>query len=903
MARMPVLPTGTVTFLFTDLERSTRLWEEFPEAMKDAVAAHDRIVRGAIESRDGHVFSTGGDAFAAAFSRPGDAMVSAVEIQRGLDGHDWPPGCELRARIGIHSGTADERDGDYFGPTVNRAARLMSAGHGGQVLVSLVTEEMAREQLPAGLVLQDLGRHRLRDLSQAEHVFQVGDGEFPSLRTLDAVPNNLPVQRSSFVGRTEELARLSDLLAEHRLVTLTGVGGTGKTRLALELAASVSQQFPDGAFVVEAAPISDPSDIVTRVAASIGMSQGGEDRLDTGDLVAFLVQRRFLLVLDNCEHLIDACADLVDDLLAGCPDLTVLATSREALEVEGERSWRVPSLGLSDDGREDEAVRLFVDRAAAARSDFVPNADDIETVAEICRRLDGIPLAIELAAARVRHLSVAQITDRLDDRFRLLTGGRRRARQRQQTLEATLDWSHDLLSETEKILFRRISVFVGTFSLDAVDGICADEVTGPPLDVLASLVDKSLVTTQEDSDMVRYRLLETVRMYAQERLVDAGEAEEIRERHRDWFLDRLETSAVDIDHRFRSRHVKETKADFGNILATLEWSEEEGRLDLVARSTAAVHAFWWMFARFAEAERWLSAGEPAFDELTAEQQVRWLTTKTFIGMVRSDARHMVDCANRAIALDRARQSTFLPFAYVTLAEVALWSDTDEALRNLEEARRCPATLVSRAMAGWIDSMEGVARLVAGDFEGTIAVTEQALEELVDGDQMFRPLTSLSLAHALHFSGDQHGALEAAASARASMPEFVQWASHLLWFGAEALPRAALGEIREAADLLRTQLDVARRDYPHVPQHEAIAVNGIAGVATIAGQYERAARLLVAIGSRFFYRSEWSYATARHYAQVCHEALGEEMFQRCMDEVAVSSDVEIVAAAEEILDAL
>jgi predicted ATPase/class 3 adenylate cyclase len=525
------LPSGTVTFLFTDLEGSTRLWEEHPDAMRAALARHDEVVRHAIEGHDGFVVKTTGDGFHAAFGTAHDAVDAAVAAQLALGEGPWEVTGPLKVRMGLHTCEAELRDGDYYGSAVNRAARLMSVAHGGQVVASAATSELVRG---GSVELVDLGEHRLRDLTTTERVLQVHapglTREFPPLRTLDALPGNLPRQVTTFVGREAEIASLAELVRDAPLVTLTGVGGVGKTRLALQVATEVVARFPDGAWLCEFASVTDRSAVWDTLAASLRVQPFPGRSLEESAL-EYLTAKRLLLVLDNCEHLLDAIAGLVDAIARRCPHVSVLATSREGLALAGERIVAVPTLGVpradaAGDARlHADAVQLFADRAAAAQRDFALTDHNIETVAVLCRRLDGIPLAIELAAARVRSMSPEDLVARLDQRFKLLTRGSRAALERHQTLRSTIDWSYDLLDPTERLALDRLSVFAGGCDLAAAEVVLA----GDDLDVfdvddvLAQLVDKSLVVVERHDTGVRYRLLETIRQYAAERLQRDGD--------------------------------------------------------------------------------------------------------------------------------------------------------------------------------------------------------------------------------------------------------------------------------------------------------------------------------------------------------------------------------------------
>lgn len=534
---MTTPPTGTVTFLFTDIQGSTKLWREHPEAMKRSHARHNAILQNAIETNNGYIFQIIGDAFCAAFHKAGDAVKAALQAQAELTSEAWGEAI-IKVRMGIHTGEAElKEDGQYNGyMTLSRTQRLMSAGHGGQVLISLASEELIRDDPPANLELRDLGERRLKDLIRPKRIFQLVapdlPSEFPPLKTLDAFPNNLPLQLTSFIGRETQIAQVKKELDEHRLVTLTGSGGTGKTRLSLQVAADLLDAFPNGVWFVELAPLSDPDLIPQTILSAIGISEQ-KDRAALEVLQDYLQTRTTLLVLDNCEHLITRAAEVANAILTAAPKVKILASSREALGVQGELSWHVPSLSLPDPKKlpepealtQYEAVRLFIDRAMLVNSYFTVTKDNAPAIAQICFRLDGIPLALELAAARVRMLSVDQISSRLDDRFRLLTGGARTALPRQQTLRATIDWSYDLLAENEQLLLRRLAVFAGGWTLELAEQTCSDETIDPyeVMDMLGKLVDKSLVAVYESVTGTRYRILETVRQYAREKLFESGE--------------------------------------------------------------------------------------------------------------------------------------------------------------------------------------------------------------------------------------------------------------------------------------------------------------------------------------------------------------------------------------------
>jgi len=598
-----LLPTGTVTLLLADVEGSTRLWETQPEEMTAAFARLDHALCDLVCAHGGvrPVEQGEGDSFVAAFARASDAVACALGLQPA-------PLAPIRLRIGVHTGEVQLRDeGNYIGPAINRAARIRDLAHGGQTVLSGTTEDLVADVLLADAWLTDLGRHELRGVPRPERVVQLCHpdlrNDFPPLRTPKRVgAHNLPVQLTSFVGRQAEMHEVRQLLAGNRLVTLTGAGGAGKTRLAVEIVARIAAEFGDGVWYVDLAPITDPGVEPVALARALGLpDQPGRSTMDT--LLRFVRDRRMLVVLDNCEHLLDASADLVVALLGAAPGLTVLATSREPIGVAGEVSWRVPSLSLAD-----EAIELFTDRARRVRPDFAVSDDNAAVVTEICRRLDGLPLAIELAAARVRALSLLEIVDSLHDRFRLLTGGARTAVRRQQTLRASVDWSHALLTQPERVLFRRLAVFLGGFDLAAAQAVAGGgEVERfQVLDQLTLLVDKSLVVAEHTGGATRYRLLETVRQYALEKLGESGEADSMRSRHRDHYT----AMAALLDApagRDYERRVEQAETEIDNLRAAFAWSRENSDIELALALVSALQPLWQARGRIREGLAWFDA--------------------------------------------------------------------------------------------------------------------------------------------------------------------------------------------------------------------------------------------------------------------------------------------------------
>ncbi len=606
------LPSGVVTFMFSDIEGSTRLWESDPSGMRRSLARHDEIFRDHVADAGGHVFKHTGDGFAAAFESGSAGLSAAVTVSAALALEPWD-GPPLAVRIGLNSGEAEPVDGDYFGSTITRSARVMDAGNGEQVIVSDMARQLVGDQVPAGAVLVDQGEHRLKDLGEPLRLHRVvctGAEDDRPLRTLERAPHNLPVQLSTFVGRAGHIKEVADLVRQSRLVTLTGIGGVGKTRLSLQVAAELLGEFEHGAWFVELAGLGEAGLLADTVSSELSVppdsTASAEDRL-----VRFLSNRSALLVIDNCEHLIDDVAEFVDRMLRMCSDVHILTTSREGLAVTGEVLWRVPSLRVDDEA---DAVELFAERARLVQPGFAVNETNLAAVAELCVRLDGIPLAIELATARLKMLSVEQISQHLGDRFRLLTGGSRTAVERQRTLKAMMDWSYDLLSPEEQALLRRLAVFYDGFTLEAAEEVCSGE-TLPSfevLDLLGRLVEASIVTFDAE-ERPRYRLLETVRQYALDKLVDADEADEARERHAECFR----TAAVEADDRFNSadsEYMKFATDDLGNYRAAMTWAIEAKRGETALQIGSDLRTYFWNRVMYRESVKWLTGALALVDD-------------------------------------------------------------------------------------------------------------------------------------------------------------------------------------------------------------------------------------------------------------------------------------------------
>jgi len=833
-------PSGTVTFLFSDIEGSTQRWEAYHQAMQRAVASHDALMRAAIEKNRGHIFKTVGDAFCAAFSSPSDAVAAAIDAQRALRANDWSDVHGLRVRIAIHSGDCELRDGDYFGPTVNRTARLVATGHGGQVLVSGVARALAEDQLPSEISLLDLGRHRLKDLTQPEHVYQVLapdlTADFAPLKSLDALQHNLPVQVTSFVGREQEVPRVKELLEKHRLVTLVGAGGMGKTRLALQTGVELLDAHRDGVWFVDLAPLSDPQLVTSAVASVFGLTESHNSSLNDA-LVGSLRYKSAVLILDNCEHLVEAVATLIEAVVRNCLGIRVLTTSRQDLRVHGEQVHRVVSLAVS------EAIALFAERAGAV-TDFRLSDDNAPTVAEICRKLDGIPLAIELAAPRLRMFQLDQLLNMLAQRLRVLTGGTRTSLPRQKTMRALIDWSYNLLSEAEQKLFNSLALFSGGWTLEAATAVCTqgdfDEFA--VLDILSALVDKSLVAAAPFAAVMRYRLLESTREYALEKLGSGDECALLSRMHAQYYL---EVARV-ADEAFSSTPARELHArlapEVDNFRAALEWAILEGNDPACGAELAgSLYVLWFYGGLRAEGRRWVHAaleklGEDGPNEIVARL---WLVSSRF-----SDGREMQEAAERALAAyERQNNRQGAAHAMYELGWVLLHlGQVDDSarmhVRGLELAREVhDARSTSEHHHGLATALWR-----QGDLEGARSHFAQALAiaKTLD-DEVLRAASVANLAE-LEFSQENveqavsYGSEALTLDLRGKNARNQAISYHNL-----AAYRIALGQTEEARCDAREAVRLA-----HEVQSEfyiAIAVQHLALIAASSGQAPCAARLL------------------------------------------------------------
>ena len=846
-------PTGTVTFLFADIEGSTRRWESDPAAMQEALRAHDALMRSAIESHGGYVFKTVGDEFCAVFTRSRDAIDAALDAQRALRAADFAGVGDLCVRMALHTGEADEREGDYFGPALNRTARLMAIGHGGQILLSGVTNALVQGQLPQPVMLKDLGSHRLRDLAQPEQVFQLGAPDlpdaFPPLRSLEALPNNLPLQLTSLVGRDVDIAEVSALLEKYRLVTLTGSGGVGKTRVCLQVGANLLERFADGVWFVEFAPIGDPELVTSAIATTLSVRLPGQgDPL--AELVESLKTQEMLLLFDNCEHLVGAAAAAASAILRGCPKVRILATSRQGLSISGEAAYRMPSLAIPENLGADSfdaetalsygSIELFVERAKAADARFVLTDEIAPVVADICRRLDGMAFAIELAAARLTILKPQELRTRLDQRFRVLTGGSRDALPRQQTLRALIDWSHDLLDEREQKLFRQVGIFVGGFTVEGATAVAGDEADElDVLDLLASLADKSLIVAERSGDQTRYRLLESTRAYALEKILAAGERADLGARHFAYLRTLFERTAASFEESPRDATLIALAVELEDFRAALDWAESNdprGGADLLTATTLFIRLD--LHREGIERARRFAA---LLDGADARRLARLWINISACETGRYAHNRALASARQAIVFARASgDRATLAEALMKLARAAGFEhDLDESTAALAEVEGFDLTPRQR-----LESLKSRAS-VAG-FLGDLSLSSQVYEEMgalhrALGNERGEFTVAANLAEIEHARGETQRAIASARDALALAERFRE--SNAIALLNQNLAGYCLAvDEREAA---RTAGESVLRHYlksepanPHVP----VTLEHLALAHALDGDFERAARL-------------------------------------------------------------
>jgi predicted ATPase/class 3 adenylate cyclase len=769
------VPSGLVTLLFTDIEGSTSAWESSPNEMQTALARHDEIVRGLIESSNGYVFATAGDAFCAAFMFASDALLVAAQIQRQIAAESWSESAEIKVRVALHSGTCLERDKNYFGPTVNRVARILSTAYGGQVLCSEATVALIDDDPPSGMSFLDLGEHRLKDLATAVQIYQVRTEDlrtdFPPIRSLDNpdLRHNLPYQASSFVGRGRELEHVRALLTGARIVTLSGTGGVGKTRLALHIAAEMLDGTGDGVWFVDLSPLSEPSLVAESTADVFGIRETTGTPL-VESLCDFLRDKRLLLVFDNCEHVIGDAAKVIQRLIEACPLLVVLATSREPLRVMGEHLYRVPSLSLpSSESSESltdessEAVLLFLERAAQQRAGFTIDTEDAQAIARLCVRLDGLPFAIELATARLRTLSVSDIEARLDQRFTLLTSGRRTALPRHQTLQAMIDWSYELLTPPEKSVLSRLSVFAGGFDLEAAEAVAqgseVDDLSA--VNHLSSLVDKSLVQA-EGTDRIRYRLLETVRQYAEKRLEQSGEGDEVRRAHRDHFLALAESAYSLLIGPEQATWYRRLDFELGNLRLAFAFSLTDDP-EPGLRLSFALHTFFG-HGMVVEGARTIRAqlDRPESKQPTVIRGKALTGAAYLLGLVLGDHSVARQYLTEALAIGRAESDHFLiAQTFRLLAGISqIEGDLEAAVAYAEDGLRAaellPFTNLNAALRAALHSERAMALVDAGrDGRGDYATCLELFVQL--GNRLSVAFTLINISNMEIDDGDMAGA--------------------------------------------------------------------------------------------------------------------------------------------------
>jgi len=775
---MHYLPTGTVTFLFTDIEGSTRLLQQLGDRYSRVLEECRRLLRVAFQEWNGHEVDTQGDAFFVAFARATDAVSAAVDGLHALVIHPWPENVEVRVRMGLHTGEPQLSSEGYVGIDVHHAARVMSAGHGGQVLLSQTTRDLVEHQLPDGVSLRDLGEHRLKDLQRPVHLFQLViaglPSHFPSLKSLDAYPNNLPVQPTSLIGREWEVASLVELLrrVDIRLVTLTGPGGTGKTRLALQVAAELSDLEWRGIYFVDLAPVSDSTQVIPTIASTLGLREE-RSRSPLECLKEEIDQNRLLLLLDNFEQVLDA-AVRVSELLVACPQLKIMVTSRAVLRVRAEREFAVPTLRLPDSAQmpdleallQYEAIVLFVQRTQAVVPEFRLTDMNAPAVVEIVRRLDGLPLAIELAAARMKLLSPEALLARLNQPLQVLTSGVRDVAARQQTLRNTIAWSYNLLDAQERALFRRLSDFVGGCTLGAIEAVygALGNATGLILDIVDSLVDKSLLQLREPGkgEEPRFAMLETIREYGLELLVASGELESVREAHAMYFLELSERADLDLSASDSPERLDRLEQEHDNLRAAMHWSLEdiERREQIALRMGGALRSFWYVRGYLSEGLDFLERAMMGSDEVEEPTRAAALYAAARLYEARGDYDRAEPFLVKSLVLYRELGNPErIAYALHLQADIAWRRGILDMARSLAEE----SLAVFRELGdrGAIASLLLHLGALAAD-QGEYARARDLLEESLAinrelGDKGNIPDSLFNLARAYFFSGSELGA--------------------------------------------------------------------------------------------------------------------------------------------------
>ena len=842
------------------------MWEKSPQTMRTALVRHDGVLRSAIESNGGHVFKTMGDAFCAAFSSAPEALRAALSAQRTLlVDETWGEAGALLVRMALHTGSAEESDGDYFGPPLNRVSRLLSAAHGGQTLLSSPAQELVRDQLPVGAQLRDLGEHRLKDLARPERVFELLAPElpagFPPLRTLESRPNNLPMQPTPLVGREREVEDIRGrlLAPEVRLLTLTGPGGTGKTRLALQAAADLLEEFEDGVFFVALAAVTDPTLVASTVAQVLGVRESGDLPLIDG-IRDYLSDKRLLLVVDNFEQVLEA-APLVGELLSA-PSLKVLATSRIPLGVYGEHEYAVPPLAIPDPERlpglealsHYEAVRLFIERARAAKADFAVTNENAPAVAEICARLDGLPLAIELAAARIKLLPPKAMLGRLGRRLKLLTGGARNLPERQRTLRGAIEWSHTLLEDGEKTLFCRMAVFSSGRTLEAIETVC-DAEGDLPIDALegvSSLLDKSLLRQEEGPNgEPRFVMLETIHEYAREKLRESGEAEEIRRAHKEYFLTLAEEAEPELMGSDQVPWMERLEAEHDNMRAALSWSLEVGDAESALRIGGALWRFWNVRGHFSEGRRWLATALSDGEAAPVGVRARALLGLGYLALRQGDYMRATEDLEASLALYReAEDRRGEAYALCFLGWIALdRNELERAEGLLEESLALGRAVGTARDVSVVLNALAMLGLYRGEYERAATMQEESLSLAREaGDIRSIAIYTTNLGMTAAVTGEYERAetfLQEALEVHREIGAEDMIAPSINLFGFLALSRNDLDRAEDLCVVALRELR-ERAQLPGI----AFALDILAGVAASRGEIRRAARLWgAAAGSR------------------------------------------------------
>ena len=861
---MTEAPTGTVTFLFTDIEGSTKLAQEYPGEMPTLLARHNQILNESIESNHGFVFRIVGDSFSAAFNTASDALTAALKAQQKLQNEAWSP-APIKVRMGIHTGTAklkDDPHGAFYEgyQTLALTQRIMSVGHGGQILLSQITYDLVKDKPGGGTQLRDMGERRLKDIFKTEQIYQVVApdlvSEFPPLTTIEILNHNLPAQLTSFIGRERELDEAKKLLSSTRILTFIGPGGTGKTRLSLQVAAEQFSEFKDGVWLIELAPLVNSTYIISTIASTFKLREA--QGIPLMDIVAnYLRGKQLLLILDNCEHLIEACAKISDELLHHCPNLKIIASSREALGIDGETIYRVPSLSLPDNGTsitsllDFEATRLFTERAGKANAHFILTKENALYVTQICERLDGIPLAIELAAARVKLFTPQQIAERLDDRFKLLTGGSRTALPRQQTLRALIDWSYQTLNETEQHVLRQLAVFSGGWTFEAAESVVGEI---EAMEGLSGLVNKSLVNVEEQDGESRFQYLESVRQYAMEKLLESGDGANARHRHLAHFMEVSRRAQEKFGTAQRLIWVNRLELEHDNIRSALGWALES-KPESALRMVCSLAAFWlsrsymtegcnWCQAAISHAEA-LSLADPDMDSRRAQAY----SALAMLSINHGDHHTGQTAAKKGVALARqlnnplhmAQALHFLGMSSVFLGDVKLAFESlheSEAIsRKFDYKDELASVLQSLAYATMEIHGSPAAKQMQSYMEETLALSRGS----VDPEAAVR--REGILAKLAFYSGDL---AEARKHADLMLDLHKEMGDQLSVTGHQsgmAHVARQLGNFEEALSLYRETL----RDWQEIGHRGAVAhqLECFAFIAKAQEQGERAVKLMSA----------------------------------------------------------